>query len=55
MYDLVQSYFVILHMSIITQHGLSALMKAASNCHTKVVVELVKAGANMDLQDEVYH
>ena len=44
---------VILHMSVITQGGKSALMKAASNGHTKVVVELVKAKANLNLQNEV--
>ena len=39
--------------SVITQYGKTALMKAASEGHTKVVVELVKAKANLDLQDEV--
>ena len=36
-----------------TQDGRSALMKAASEGHTEIVVELVKARANLDLQDEV--
>ena len=36
-----------------TQRGESALMKAASEGHTEVVVELVKARANLDLQDKV--
>ena len=40
--------------SVITQYGDTALMRAASKGHTKVVVELVKAKANLDLQDEVY-
>ena len=40
-------------MSIITQYGESALMRAAG--HTEAVVELVKAGANKDLQDKVCH
>ena len=44
-----------LHMSIITQNGRSALMKAAEYGRTEVIVELVKAGANKDLQDEVCH
>ena len=44
---------VILHMSVITQDGASALMYAVHYGKTEVVVELVKAGANMDLQDTV--
>ena len=40
-------------MSVITQDGNSALMRAAENGYTKVVVELVKAGANLDLQNKV--
>ena len=40
---------------IITQDAESALMRAADWGHTEVVVELVKAGANKDLQDEVCH
>ena len=44
---------VILHMSVITQDGWSALMEAASKGGTEVVVELVKAGANVDMQDRV--
>ena len=39
--------------SVITQLGQTALMEAASGAHTEVVVELVKAKANLDLQDEV--
>ena len=45
---------VILHMSVITQDGYSALMWAARKGKTEVVVELVKAGANVDMQDNVY-
>ena len=41
--------------SVITQDGQTALMKAASKGHTEVVVELVKAKANLDLQDKVCH
>ena len=37
--------------SVITQRGKTALMKAG---HTEVVVELVKANANLDIQDKVY-
>ena len=39
--------------SVITQDGEAALMRAASKGHTEVVVELVKAKANLDLQDNV--
>ena len=45
---------VILHMSVITQDGWSALMMAAMEGKTEVVVELVKAGANVDMQNKVY-
>ena len=44
---------VILHMSVITQEGWSALMSAAGWGKTEAVVELVKAGANVDMQDKV--
>ena len=44
---------VILHMSVITQNGDSALMKAAYKGHSEVVVELVKAKANLDLQNNI--
>ena len=47
------SVCVILHMSVITQKGYSALMLAAMEGKTEVVVELVKAGANVDMQTEV--
>ena len=46
---------VILHMSVVTQNGMSALMLAAKEGKTEVVVELVKAGANVDLQNRVRH
>ena len=39
--------------SVITQYGQTALMIAASVGHTEVVVELVKAKANLDLQNKV--
>ena len=39
--------------SVITQYGQTALMIAASEVHTEVVVELVKANANLDIQDKV--
>ena len=42
-----------LHMSVITQDGRSALYWAALKGHTEVIQLLVKAGANLDLQDEV--
>ena len=44
---------VILHMSVITQNGASALMAAAREGKTEAVVELVKAGANVDMQTKV--
>ena len=44
---------IILHMSVITQGGYSALMMAAWKGKTEVVVELVKAGANVDMQNNV--
>ena len=40
-------------MSVFTQDGWSALMHAASEGRTEVVVELVKAGANLNLQNAV--
>ena len=40
-------------MSVITQDGDSALMRAADWGRTEVVVELVKAGALLDLQNTV--
>ena len=39
--------------SVITQYGQTALMIAARRGYTKVVVELVKAKANLDLQNNV--
>ena len=44
---------VSLHMSVITQNGDSALMEAASWGMTEVVPLLLKAGANIHLQNEV--
>ena len=44
---------VSLHMSIIKQDGDSPLMEAAGNGETEVVSLLVKAGAALDLQDQV--
>ena len=44
---------VILHMCVITQNGWSALMMAADEGKTEAVVELVKAGANVDMQNKV--
>ena len=38
---------------IVTQDGDSALMMAAKNGHTDIVVVLVKAGAKLDLQNKV--
>ena len=44
---------VSLHMSVITQDGESPLMEAVRNGRTEVVSLLVKAGAALDLQNEV--
>ena len=40
-------------MSVITQSGDSPLMKAAGSGKTEVVSLLVKAGAALDMQDQV--
>ena len=45
---------VSLHMSVITQDGESALMKAVRKGMTEVVSLLLKAGANIDLQNKVH-
>ena len=42
-----------LHMSVITQSVDSALLWAVIYGYTEIVQQLVKAGANLDLQDEV--
>ena len=47
--------YVILHMSVITQYGFTALMGAAILDNTEAVVELVKGGADLNLQNEVCH
>ena len=44
---------VMIHMSVITQRGGSALMRAAINGRTDTVKELVTAGANLNLQNNV--
>ena len=44
---------VSLHMSVITQDGESALMMAAREGRTEVVSLLLKAGANIHLQNKV--
>ena len=41
------------HVCHITQGGISALMGAVTKGETEVVVELVKAGANVDMQTNV--
>ena len=43
----------IVDMSFVTQNGDSALILAARHGLTDGVVELVKAGANLDLQNTV--
>ena len=42
-----------LHMSVITQDGIFALYWAAYEGYTEIVQQLVKASANLDLQDKV--
>ena len=42
-------------ISVITQDRNSALMRAASNCGPEAVVELVKAEANVNSQNNVSH
>ena len=44
---------VMLHMSVIIQIGWSALLWAAVEGKTEVIQQLVKAGANVDLQNKV--
>ena len=44
---------VSLHVSVVTQDGDSALMIAAREGKSKVISLLLKAGANIDLQNEV--
>ena len=39
-----------IHMCIISQHGLSALMYAARKGQTEVITQLLEAGANIDLK-----
>ena len=43
------------HMSVITQCGQSALMWAVGKGKTEVISELLKAGANVDIQNKVCH
>ena len=47
----------ILHMSVIThvQNGASPLMVAAGAGRTDVTVDLMRAGANINLQNKVCH
>ena len=48
-----QCVCVILHISVITQEGVSALAMAAELDKIETVVELVKAGANVDMRSKV--
>ena len=53
-YRHIESMYIVSYcMSAITQWGGSALMLAAVRGKTEVVVELVKAGANVDMQSDV--
>ena len=40
-------------LSVITQYGNTALILASGQCGTEAVVELVKAGADVNLQNNV--
>ena len=44
---------VMIHMSVITQSGESALMEAAYYGYTDTVKELVTVGANLNMQNNV--
>ena len=44
-----------IHVYLITQYGATALQVAAWRGKTDVVVELVKNGANLNLQNDVCH
>ena len=52
--SLFQFSFSVFIFTLSTQDGDSALTLAARDGLTDVVVELVKAGANLDLQNEVH-
>ena len=41
-------------LSVITQNGCTALTLASEYCGTEAVVELVRGGANVNLQTNVY-
>ena len=45
---------ILLTLSVTAQDGDTALILAARWGRTDVVVELVRGGANLDMQDEVY-
>ena len=45
--------YVLLHTSVITQKGSSPLILAAEWGRTGAINELINAGANLDLQNEV--
>ena len=51
--DITLYSYNMLDISVITQSGDSALMIAAYYGYTKVIVELVYSGANLDLQNNV--
>ena len=44
---------ILLHMSVFTQYGNSALMRATRESRTEVVSLLLEAGANIHLQNMV--
>ena len=43
------------YLSVITQYGYSPLVLAAKKGRTEAVVELVKSGADLNLQTKVCH
>ena len=45
--------YVIMHMSVITQDGWTALVWAVANDYRDVAVELMKSGADLNLRNNV--
>ena len=52
---MLSSDFMLCMSTVVLQRGESALMRALRRRHTDIAVELIKAKAKLDLQDEVNH
>ena len=52
---MLSSDFMLCMSTVVLQWGRSALMRAIWSGHTDIAVELIKAKAKLDLQDEVCH